>query len=449
MSATRLAGANEKDHNLTLARVPALAWARRFRLRQRLKGSLWFVPLLGGVLGGLLAAADVKLETVVSVPPAWRYSAETASGALTAIVGAMVGLFGFVVTISVLVVQMATGTLSPRFMRLWYRDRLQKLVLATFLGTVTFAFYLLRRVTSDTVPNLGITLAGIGFGGSLVLLLLYLDRFAHNLRPVGVAAMVGRWGLREAQTAAARSRTRDSTAANPMHGQTPTMVVGMRERGAVLAINVRGLVDVSTKYDCVVGLRCSVGDFVQEASPVMNVYATDRSPDAGNLVGMIALGTERSIEDDPAFALRIMVDIAIRALSPAVNDPTTGVQMINYIEALMRGLAPFLDANDHIVLTDEADNVRVVVPARTFEDYLKLAVTEIREYGGASMQICRRLTAMLEPLLDIVSASSRPPVEAELSRLDHGISARFTVEDQALARRGDRQGIGGPHNAAS
>lgn len=79
---------------------------------------------------------------------------------LSVLVGAMVGLLGFVVTIGVLVLQQATGTLSPRFMRLWYRDLLQKVVLAAFVGTLTFSFWLLRRVESNSVPNIGVTVAG-------------------------------------------------------------------------------------------------------------------------------------------------------------------------------------------------------------------------------------------------------------------------------------------------
>ena len=113
---------------------------------------------------------------------------------LTAIVGAMVALIGFVVTIGVLVVQQATGTLSPRYMRLWYRDRLQKAVLATFAGTFTFAFSLLRRVEDDFVPDIGVSVAGTAVAASIGLLLIYLDRFTHNLRPVAVAALVARSG---------------------------------------------------------------------------------------------------------------------------------------------------------------------------------------------------------------------------------------------------------------
>ena len=149
---------------------------------------------VGLFLGAIVAQGTLWLDGAVRLPDGWNYSPSTASGVLTAIVAAMVALLGFVVTIGVLVVQQATGTLSPRYMRLWYRDRLQKAVLATFAGTITFAFALLRRINDDFVPDIGVTVAGIVMAAGLGLLLIYLNRFTHNLRPVAVAAIVGQAG---------------------------------------------------------------------------------------------------------------------------------------------------------------------------------------------------------------------------------------------------------------
>src|SRR5919107_1744117 len=153
-----------------------MSWATGFQLRQHLRQSLW-------------------AESRVSLPSGWSYSASTASSTLSTVSGAMVGLVGLVVTIGVLVVQMATGTLSPRFMRLWYRDRLQKLVLASFTATFSFSFSLLRSIGESSVPDLGVTLAGLAVTIDLVLLLLYLDRFVHALRPVAVGAAMADAGL--------------------------------------------------------------------------------------------------------------------------------------------------------------------------------------------------------------------------------------------------------------
>ena len=173
-----------------------MSWGIAFRLRQQLKGSMYALPVLGALLGPVLGQLTLWLDRSVQLPEAWSYSAATATAVLSVLVGAMVALLGFVVTIGVLVVQMATGTLSPRYMRLWYRDLLQKVVLATLAGTLTFSFSLLRHVEDTSVPDVGVTLAGVLVTVSLLLLLVYLNRFTHSLRPVAVAATVADAGRR-------------------------------------------------------------------------------------------------------------------------------------------------------------------------------------------------------------------------------------------------------------
>jgi uncharacterized membrane protein len=123
----------------------------------------------------------------VTVPTAWQYTPGTASTILTTIVGATVALAGFVVTMTVLAIQMATGTFSARYMRIWYRDFLLKASLAALVGTLAFSFSLLRQVGATQVPNIGVSLAGFLLVVSLVLFLFFFDRFIHRLRPVAVA----------------------------------------------------------------------------------------------------------------------------------------------------------------------------------------------------------------------------------------------------------------------
>jgi uncharacterized membrane protein len=245
----------------------------------------------------------------------------------------MVGLLGFVVTISVLVVQMATGTLSPRFMRLWYRDLLQKLVLATFTGTLTFSYSLLRHVEADAVPNLGVTAAGVAVAASL-LLLLYLDRFTHSLRPVAVAALVAGAGRRVVEASPVRSLAATGVVdrtVSAADSTAPSMVVRTKRSGAIQAIDGRGLVALARRRGSVLVLPYAIGDFVPAGTGVIEVFGTASPAVARRLRRMLVLGRERTIEQDPAFALRVLVDIAIRALSPAVNDPTTAVQVLDYV----------------------------------------------------------------------------------------------------------------------
>src|SRR3954470_11113076 len=228
--------------------APRGSWAASFRRRQRLKGSLWVFPLICALAGPALAELTIAVDSAVDLPASWTYSESTASTALSAIVGAMVGLTGFVVAFGVLIVQMATETLSPRFMRLWYRDGLQKAVLGTFVGTLTFTLALLRRVGPHSVPDIGVTIAGLAVSASVVLFLVYLDRFIHRLRPVAVAWLVADAGARVLRaTPAPAGVTAEST---PPPGVAPTLEVRSGGAGAIQAVDHRGLLAAAVRYDC-------------------------------------------------------------------------------------------------------------------------------------------------------------------------------------------------------
>ncbi|WP_405435512.1 DUF2254 domain-containing protein [Streptomyces avidinii] len=423
------------------------SWADRFRLRQYVKASLWIVPTLGLVLGVLLAELAIAADGENWPPSGWRYSSTTASGVLTAIVGAMVALLGFVVTIGVLVVQQATGTLSPRYMRLWYRNRLQKAVLATFTGTFAFAFSLLRSIESASVPDLGVTLAGAAVAVSLVLLLIYLNRFTHSLRPVAVAELVMSMGgaVFTSGAAAIRGAVPREEGAVPSDG--PMMRVHTVRGGAIQAFNVAGLVAEAARHDCVFVVTRLIGDFVPPGAVLVEVHGGGSRPDPERVTRLIALGSERTIEQDPAFALRVLVDIAIRALSPAVNDPTTAVQVINYIEWFLHTVGK-ARLRGRYILADRDGDARLVLPGRDWEDYLQLAVCEIRDYGQSSVQICRRIRAMLDGLLDILPPQRHPSVHAELSLLEESVEREFPdPARRAIAQQADSQGIGGQHSS--
>ncbi len=430
--------------------APHWSWATVFQARQHLRQSLWAVPLVGAVGGLLLAWVDLRLEGQVPLPARWSYSASTASSVLSAVVGAMVGLIGLVVTIGVLVVQMATGTLSPRFMRLWYRDRLQKVVLASFTATFVFAFVLLSNVTSGPVPDLGVTMAGIAVTVDLFLLLVYLDRFVHALRPVAVAAAMARSGLAIVdETSRHERRHAEAASSDPEARQGTPVQVRANRSGAIQAINGTGLIALATRHDLVCDLRQTVGDFVISGAVLAELSGSTDDADVRRVRGMIALGHERTIDQDPAFAIRIVVDIAIRALSPAVNDPTTATQMINHIGALLTAIGSH-DLRGRGVYRDRDGAVRLTVPTRLWPDYLELGVSEIRQYGATSPQVCRRLRALLVDLEATVLPVNAPAVADQLLRLDRSVIASFgEAGERRFALLEDRQGVGGASQAGA
>jgi uncharacterized membrane protein len=420
-----------------------MSWATFFQLRQHLRQSLWAVPLLGTAAGAGLARVDLWLEGRLTLPPSWSYSAGTASTVLATIASAMVGLVGLVVTIGVLVVQMATGTLSPRFMRLWYRDRLQKLVLAAFIATFALSFTLLRQVETDSVPNLGVSMAGAAVTLDLFLLLVYLDRFVHALRPVAVGAAMADAGLAIVEEMLSKASAPATRTGAEWASGDPDLLVRARRSGAIQAIHLDGIVKLAAARSLVCVLPNTVGDFVTVGGILAEIYGPGSARDARRIRGMIALGRERTLDQDPAFALRILVDIAIRALSPAVNDPTTATQMVDHIGPLLLGLGS-LDPAGRGLFVGPDGQVRLAVPARSWDDYLELGVHEIRRYGRISPQTCRRLRALLVDLEDRVLPGYRPAVQRQLVTLDRTVTDAFADSDEReFALREDRQGIGG------
>jgi uncharacterized membrane protein len=401
--------------------------------------------MTGAVVGLVVSAATASLESHIHLPLGSTYSPDTASTVLATVVGAMVALTGFVVTISVLVVQMATGTFSARYLRLWYRDRVLKAVLAWLAGTFTYSYSLLRRVHPDSVPDLGVSLAGVFVAVGLVLFLVFLDRFVHRLRPVAVATIVAEAGRRAARESSYGRLAGD--ASPPFAAPAgPALAVSTTTAGAIQAIDHRGLVRWAATHDCVVVLAHAVGDFVFSGEELAYVHHGATAPAGAERAvrGMVALGVERTIDQDTAFAIRIMVDVANKALSPAINDPTTATQMIDHIGAALLLLGRTKGLHGQVRLADPDGHTRVVVPHHRWEDYLALALTEIRQFGADSVQVLRRLQALLGELRESVRPEYVPAIEDEQVRLDATVAAHFgTTVDLDRAATPDRQGIGG------
>jgi uncharacterized membrane protein len=280
----------------------------------------------------------------------------------------------------------------------------------------------------------------------MFLFLFFLDRFVHRLRPVAVAALVATAGRRAFESvvrAASRPDAPELVHEPAEIAGEPTFVVRSRSAGSIQAIDAARLVRFAQQRRCTLVLNHAAGDFVPGGAAVIHVYGGEAGGDRDEdrLRRTIVLGVERTIEQDPAFAVRIMVDIAIKALSPAVNDPTTAVQVINHLGDLLRRIG----ATDF--RSDPPKDVgagRVLVPVRGWEQYLALGVTEIRAYGASSVQVARRLRSMLEQLHGAVPPEHRPAVEDELERLAVAVAlALGSSPDLDRAGEADRQGLGG------
>jgi uncharacterized membrane protein len=196
------------------------------------------------------------------------------------------------------------------------------------------------------------------------------------------------------------------------------------------------------RANVIVQLIPQVGDFVAEGDPLFRVYGDMRPVSADDLRGCVVIGVERTVEQDPRFVFRILVDIASKALSPAINDPTTAVQALDQIQYLLGVVGKrHLDEGD---VRDTAGKLRLVYGTPDWPDFVILAVSEVRQFGAGSLQVHRRLRAMLERLMEVLPEPRRPPLQKELTLLGRAIKREFDdEEDRIRASIADNQGVGG------
>src|SRR5580704_303814 len=189
-------------------------------------------------------------------------------------------------------------------------------------------------------------------------------------------------------------------------------------------------------------MKCAVGDTVSQGTVLLEVYGAKVSIPEPSLLQGIVLARERTFEQDPKYPLRLLVDTAIMALSPAVNDPTTAVQAIDQIQDLLHRLSG--RALETGFVKDARGDLRVIFPMPTWEEYLGLAFDEIRLYGASTIQVLRRMRAAL---IDLSASLTEPArvdaVRRYLKHLDAMIErSDLDPIDRALALQADPQGLG-------
>jgi uncharacterized membrane protein len=191
-----------------------------------------------------------------------------------------------------------------------------------------------------------------------------------------------------------------------------------------------------------------VGDFVAVDEPLFNLYGCKSSIDEESLRATIAFGSERTMEQDPTFAFRIIIDIALKALSPAINDPTTAVLAIDQLHRMLRKVGNRNLRTDEIL--DKSGQLRVICRTPNWEDFVHLVFSEIRRCGSNNLQIVRRLRSMIENLTQTLPAYRHPVLQLELSLLNREISQYFTQpEEFMLTQIPDSQGLGGHSGKAN
>lgn len=411
----------------------------RFRLAHRVRSSLWLLPLLCVLAGVALSFGTIALDRWLGpdfLPTTIPGDPDAALAVLSTVAASMVTLAALVLTITMVVVQLAMGQFSPRIVRSILQDRPSQLAIGIFVGTFAHAMISMREVRfpgpgqEGSVPGISILVAFALVIVAIVVLVSYVHHLGQSLRVAALIELVGQQ-TRELVDELYPDKGDETPPTEPG-------VVVAGESGVVFHVDHAGLVDAARAAGCDLELVPAIGDFIPAGAPLLRVDPPDAQIDVDEARRRVLLGPERTLNQDVAYGLRMLVDIAERGLSEPFLDPTTTVQAIDRLHDCLRQLVvrPFPDGRHR----DEDGIVRLTTRSMDWDGYVRLAFDEIRRAGRSSPQVPRRLAAALEDLIDVAPPERRPALERQLLLLG--------TDEEPARPVPDTQGIGSGRDLA-
>lgn len=376
--------------------------------------------------------------------PGLTFDASTAQAALGAVAGSMITLAGFIVTAITLVVQ-TVQSMSSRLVAALGRFSRFLVLFGLLIGTALYALVTLSHIRGDSVPRLSVTLAVALVLLDAVVVLHLLASLRHAVTGGGLSRAVGeclRVSMRQVHPVTAETSSVPPPAPRPngfsvVHRGRPAVITSIDE-GRITRLADRKHLRIRLKY--AVGDRITTGDVVAHVEP--EGAAAGPSLDR-RILACFRVGPSRALEQDTAYGFRLLADIAVRALSPGINDPTTAVQALDQVEDALLQLAD--RTLGPVWLLDRHGTPRVNLPAPQWADVVSVALDETLLYGSSSLQTARRLNALLQRLIATVPAERRPSLAERADALQRLTATCFPDPFlHRVAGHSDSRGLGGP-----
>lgn len=383
-------------------------------LRQFADGSLWLLPSVSGaialVLGWVMSRFNIGADSLWAVF-AFQGTADDARALLIAVTSTVVTVIALVLGLTVVALQLASTQFSPRLLRNFIRDRPNQLVLSVFSAAFAYSAAGLYTVgvssgaRTETYPRLAVTGALVLLFATLAMVIYFADHLMHSIQIDAIAKRVERGTL-----LVARSRLGNAEQRTPTPPQWAVPLRSTRS-GYVQRVQLERLLAVARRERVTLRLRPRVGEHVVAGTTLAWVWraaSTDARPDPGafmhDLDAGVRIGFERTLEQDAAFGIRQLVDIACKALSPAVNDPYTAIQSIDHMSVIFCTLAD-RPLGDYFAVDDQ-QAAAVIIPGRRFADYLATTCGLIRRYGSKEPTVSLALLRLLETCAAVIRDES-------------------------------------------
>ena len=410
----------------------------KFRTIHWLQTSMWLWPLICIGAGIALSVISVMVDRAFDgglIPRALTGGPDAALQILGTVAGSMVSLTALVLTVVLVVVQLAMGQFSPRIVATILQDKPSQFAIGTFVGTFAHAMLSLSQVSTaegaEFVPGVAIVVAFVLIIVSIMVLVLYVNHIGHKLRAASLIEAVGHQIRAKLDELYPEKLTEER--------ETPGVLFAPRS-GVLLHIDHTHLIDLARRADVALHVLPALGDFVPAGERLVRIKGQPKLDLASDVLRRISLDTERSFDQDLAYGPRLLVDICIRSLAEPF-DPTTAVQAIDRLHDFLRHLVHRRFPSGEY--RDQTGTVRLVIKTLSWDDYVRLSFEEIRNGAAASVQVTRRLRACFEDLVQCAPEERRAPLERQLRLLDAEIeSGEDARSDSAAWRQSDPQGIG-------
>jgi uncharacterized membrane protein len=414
--------------------------------------SAWGIPAIYAAVAMAAALTFPRFESHIFPGLVTPISVSAATAIYSAIASGMIALTGIVFSLTFVMIQFSAIAYSPRLVMWIARDPVISHALGLFTATFLYSIAALVGVDRNGSGKVPFVSAWVVVGLLLASVVMFIS-LIQRIRLLQVNRMLiftADQGRRVITTMYPSVKSlAKATESDDFHvlPRTQTLIHHGRPR-SVQAVDIAALVNLAKVSGGVIEMIAAVGDTVVELTPFLQVFGADRPIDERKLRDGIAIGEERTFEQDPKYAIRLLVDIAIKALSPAINDPTTAVQALDQIEDLLLRLG---QRNLEIGTYRDSDGkLRLVVPFPTWDDLIRLAFDEICAYGATSVQVMRRMNALVTDLAQAVPEDRRPTLKYWETRLKATIARSFPDNEERMeATRADRQGLGAPRQRPS
>jgi uncharacterized membrane protein len=411
--------------------------------------SLWIAPVVGAILAAGVAMVALRVDATIDLEdfpiPLFIGTPDTARELVTVIASSVTTLLALIFTIIVVAIQLASSQYSPRTLSTLLQDRPSHFTIGVFVGTFIYTLIILvglhtiePDVDRDTISGVSLTLAFVLAVISLGTFAVYSNHIIHSVRITSLINRVGGETREVIKKMYNKPLLKNKeTTEKELLDKEPVRVIYANRAGVFDNIDVGKLIEKAVKRDAVIVVVPVVGEFVPKGAPLLHIY---HNP-IDDLAEYIHLAGERTMRMNVVYGLRQLSDMAVRANSTGINDPATSVQVIDQLHDLLRRL---LDKEiDHKRIYDKKGNLRVFIKMPLWKDIVLVALDEVRLYGSSSLQVVRRLRAMLHDLISVSPEERKPGLKQQLHLLNQSVAQSFDGDYmQKLASEPDMKGTG-------